>query len=232
MKEYEIGDIVDIDGIKYIVKEDIEEGCCTGCAFYNQNTGCMLRGRRDVFLTCNIIGYIFAKCEENKTKEEPLDLTKILDGCPYGTKFYSVLYGEVNFVKIANGTVYFTHAGGCTFPVCHNGLYVYNYQGECIIFPSKEQRDWSKFVRFWDKPKKEHFDPKTLQPFNRVLVRYNKSCKWKALLFSHYYVIHDNENMYVCGNSEYMYCIPFDDNTKHLVGTKDEAPEYYRYWKD
>lgn len=36
MEEYKIGDIVDIDGIKYIVKEEIEEGCCIGCAFYDQ----------------------------------------------------------------------------------------------------------------------------------------------------------------------------------------------------
>ena len=26
--------------------------------------------------------------------------------------------------------------------------------------------------------------------------------------------------------------IPYNEETKHLVGTKDEAPEYYRYWED
>ena len=26
--------------------------------------------------------------------------------------------------------------------------------------------------------------------------------------------------------------IPYNDETKHLVGTTDEAPEYYRYWED
>ena len=25
--------------------------------------------------------------------------------------------------------------------------------------------------------------------------------------------------------------IPYNDETKHLVGTTDEAPEYYRYWE-
>ena len=45
------------------------------------------------------------------------------------------------------------------------------YNGECTLFPSKDQRDWSKFVRFWDKPKVDKFDPKTLQPFDKVLVR-------------------------------------------------------------
>lgn len=27
-------------------------------------------------------------------------------------------------------------------------------------------------------------------------------------------------------------CIPYNDDTKHLVGTTDEAPEFYRYWED
>ena len=27
-------------------------------------------------------------------------------------------------------------------------------------------------------------------------------------------------------------CIPYNDETKHLLGTSDEAPEYYRYWED
>ena len=45
------------------------------------------------------------------------------------------------------------------------------YDGECTLFPSKDQRVWSKFEMFWDKPKVERFDPKTLQPFDKVLVR-------------------------------------------------------------
>ena len=28
------------------------------------------------------------------------------------------------------------------------------------------------------------------------------------------------------------YCIPYNEDTKHLVGTTEEAPEYYRYWED
>ena len=31
---------------------------------------------------------------------ENLDLTKILDGCPTGTKFYSTMYGEISFKRI------------------------------------------------------------------------------------------------------------------------------------
>lgn len=31
------------------------------------------------------------------------------------------------------------------------------FDGECTLFPSKDQRDWSKFRRFWDEPKVEKF---------------------------------------------------------------------------
>ena len=33
---------------------------------------------------------------------ENLDLTKILKGCPEGTKLYSIIYGEISFAKINN----------------------------------------------------------------------------------------------------------------------------------
>lgn len=35
---------------------------------------------------------------------ESIDLTKILKDCPKGTKFYSVIYGEVEFDSIEKGT--------------------------------------------------------------------------------------------------------------------------------
>ena len=31
---------------------------------------------------------------------------------------------------------------------------------------------------------------------------------------------------------EYSFCIPFNDDTKHLVGTNKQAPEFYRYWEN
>ena len=27
-------------------------------------------------------------------------------------------------------------------------------------------------------------------------------------------------------------CIPYNNDTKHLVGTTEEAPEHYRYWDE
>lgn len=93
--------------------------------------------------------------------------------------------------------------------------------------PRQEQRDWSKF-----NPNKPKFDPKTLQPFDKVLVRDKDLVRWRCTFYSH--LREDNETMYkyVTAYNIYKYCIPYNDDTKHLVGTTDEAPEYYRYWED
>ena len=161
---------------------------------------------------------------------ENLNLGKILQYCPKGAKLYSPALGEVDFaginyydrtypilVKTEDETFCFTKQGK---------LYDIK-QSECLLFPSKEQRDWSKF-----KPKQPKFDPKTLQPYDKVLVRdNNNSERWRVQLFSN--IIEDNlDYLYFCINSSYKYCIPYNDDTKHLVGTSNEAPEYYRYWED
>ena len=78
------------------------------------------------------------------------------------------------------------------------------------------------------------FDPKTLKAFDKVLVRLTKDCIWNATFFSHY----DKEVHWGCypfvttSCKSYDKCIPYNDETKHLLGTSDEAPEYYRYWED
>ena len=76
-----------------------------------------------------------------------------------------------------------------------------------------------------------HFDPKTLQPFDKVLVRYRYA--WRCELLSHYKEYKGKLDFY-CTNVDYVYsyCIPYNEDTKYLVGTADEAPEYYRYWED
>ena len=79
------------------------------------------------------------------------NLISILKHCPEGTKLYSPIFGEVTFTRISdsnnilgkatksNGeitSVAFTRLGRCycEFP-----------NSECVLFPSKDQRDWDKF---------------------------------------------------------------------------------------
>lgn len=77
--------------------------------------------------------------------------------------------------------------------------------------------------------KKEKFNPYTLKPFDKVLVRVGTI--WLIELFS--FVRQDKYGIRCqCIRSNYDKCIPYTDDTKHLVGTTENAPEYYRYWED
>ena len=177
---------------------------------------------------------------------ENIDLTKILKDCPKGWKFYSSVYGEVKFETIEFQRLKYRY--NSYMPTCNHQIIEEDPRpikftvqdiehcvssagehikgkGECTFFPSKDQRDWSKFTAPWYK--KDKFDPKTLQPFDRVLVRDRDIEHWICSLFSH--IINDE---YLCIGSCFIYCIPYNDDTKHLVGTTDEAPKYYRYWED
>lgn len=170
---------------------------------------------------------------------ENLDLTKILEGCPMGTVFYSTIYGEVGFIKININDVYpveldvYNKYTGSRVSIYYtkDGKLSTVYDGECTLFPSKDQRDWSKFERFWDKPKAKKFDPKTLQPFDKVLVRDSEMSPWYCDFYSH---INKEENMYNIGciGNAWDMCIPYNDETKHLVSTKDDCAEYYKWWEE
>ena len=163
---------------------------------------------------------------------ENLDLTKILEGCPEGTKLYSTIFGNVSLKEIVSDREYpiIMSQGIKTIPITKEGKYILYYDGECTLFPDKDQRDWSKFERFWDKPKVERFDPKTLQPFDKVLAKDGFSSKWTCSFFSHM----DNDVSFpvYCSGGYFKVCIPFNEETKHLVGTSDDCPEYYKWWKD
>ena len=164
---------------------------------------------------------------------ENVDLTKILKNCPEDFELYTPLHGKVYFSNInENGkfpivvktellnTISFTKEGY---------YFIDATNGECLLLPSNEMRDWSKFTAPWYK--KERFDPKTLKSFDKVLVRDECYQMWKCNFYSHIY--DDNCGYpYVVINEAYKQCIPYNDDTKHLVGTKDEAPEFYRYWED
>ena len=180
---------------------------------------------------------------------ENIDLTKILKDCPKGWKFYSSVYGEVEFKTIEleqlrpiynpntfidPGSLFVEDPYPIKFiaqdvkhSVSKAGEQIKG-KGECTFFPSKDQRDWSKFTAPWYK--KGRFDPKTLMAFDKVLVRDVCDTMWRCAIFSH-----RNDGYvypYFANSAWFKYCIPYNDDTKHLVGTTDEAPEYYRYWED
>ena len=169
---------------------------------------------------------------------ENLNLIEILKDCPKGTKLYSPLYGYVELVNVSQDKdetypikIKIPNLTG-VFPVgsfTKDGRLYAEHSGECVLFPSKEQRDWSKF-----KAKKAKFDPKTLCPFDKVLVR--RGSESYNVWFPDFVCqppddINDT-TLCMCVMEDIAIVIPYNDDTKHLIGTADEAPEYYRYWEE
>ena len=160
---------------------------------------------------------------------ENIDLTKILKDCPDGTKLYSTIFGDVTFCYIDKNAEYpiiLTAEGGYNSSVSANGRHYVAFDGECTLFPSKEQRDWNKFSAPWYK--KEKFDPKTLKPFDKILARHKQTRKW----FNDFYSFMYEGSIATIGNGYYDLVIPYNNDTKHLIGTTDEAPDFYKYWED
>ena len=167
---------------------------------------------------------------------ENIDLTKILEGCPKGTEFYCPLCGNLRLVKISSSLIDAVELcideDNPPFTFSREGYFYYTYRNrsiECLLFPSKDQRDWSKFERFWDKPKVKRFDPTTFQPFDKVLARDSKTDAWECDIFSNFT---DNIVFPVhCILYTYRWCIPYNDETKHLVCTTEDCPDYYKWWE-
>lgn len=81
-----------------------------------------------------------------------LNLVEILKDCPQGTKLYSIMHGEVEFEQIkynADYPIVFKYKGkdGIYYEdtTTIDGKFNLTSTGECTLFPSKDQRDWSKF---------------------------------------------------------------------------------------
>lgn len=161
---------------------------------------------------------------------ENLNLVEILKDCPAGTKLYSPVFGDVEFDNI---DIHYDHPirvlckyGDESFS--KEGRLFFNYDGECMLFPSKDQRDWSKF-----KIKKPKFDPKTFQPFDKVLVK--RGDKSYHVWFPDFISLPPNdvdETVLCITTNDVVMAIPYNEKTKHLVGTNKEAPEFYRYWEE
>ena len=73
-----------------------------------------------------------------------MNITNLLEYCPKGTKLYSTVFGEVEFIEVAssNNIVIKSPDGNEILFYCDGA---YHRNGECVLFPSKDQRDWSKF---------------------------------------------------------------------------------------
>ena len=166
------------------------------------------------------------QAEQPKDEQPQLNLCEILKNCPEGTELWSDNYGIVKFVTVStewDTPIRVELTNGCIARYTEEGWCDKRFPASCLLWPSRDCRDWSKFTAPW--LKKERFDPKTLKPFDKII--FKDHGMWFCGLFSH---IH---NSYACVGETYYKCvIPYNDDTKHLVGTTDEAPKFYRYWED
>ena len=102
---------------------------------------------------------------------------------------------------------------------------------ECINWLEKQREQEEHKFKVGDKLIQNKFDPKTLKPFDKVLVRDSCNDTWCCGFFSHI-AIFDDVYRYCTEMKLYEKCIPYNNDTKYLLGTIGEAPEYYRYWED
>ena len=84
--------------------------------------------------------------------------------------------------------------------------------------------NWCRY-EYRVKPKQEKFDPKTLQPFDKVVI-------WSDGIWCCDFFSSPCGGTYLCVGCLAVKVMPYNDETKHLIGTTDEAPEYYRYWEE
>lgn len=77
-----------------------------------------------------------------------MNIAEILRYCPKGTKLYSTAFGEVTFDEIDIEKKYpiIVHKFDCMkISFTEKGCYTEYPNSECVLFPSKDQRDWNKF---------------------------------------------------------------------------------------
>lgn len=149
-----------------------------------------------------------------------MNIAEILKNCPKGLKLYSSIHGEVELVCVNEYSdrypIYCKAKNGNDVTFTSDGRILLEYpDAECVLFPSKDQRDWSKFgVSDQTTDQKQETE---LKPFDKVLVRNNDDDEWVCDIFSHI----DELAFYYCVGTSWEQCIPYESN-EHLLGTTNK----------
>lgn len=81
--------------------------------------------------------------------EAKINIAEILRNKPHGIRLYSPIFGNCTFCYIKDETSDICVRRPYNEMSYFNFEGLYNTAGECLLFPSKEMRDWSKFA--WKK---------------------------------------------------------------------------------
>ena len=81
--------------------------------------------------------------------EKKINIAELLKDCPKGTKLYSPLCGECEFDRVNYGTIICKKRNTQEITFTSEGYYMLPVfdDSEPVLFPSKENRDWSKFQK-------------------------------------------------------------------------------------
>lgn len=115
---------------------------------------------------------------------ENLDLREKLKDYPKGAEFWSDVFGTLYFEDIDYNGIYplvFKDENSYKRLFTESGTYVSQKDypdARCAVFPSKENRDWSKL------PTLKNY--KVFSPFSKVLVRDMVTGTWETALYSRY----------------------------------------------
>ena len=94
--------------------------------------------------------------------EKKINVAEMLKDCPKGTKLYSPICGECSLVEVDD--LIYVEEEVDVYRFYSDGRYVDTPQGECLLFPSKDHRDWLKWKEERDKEKNRKL-PKTWEDF-------------------------------------------------------------------
>lgn len=81
--------------------------------------------------------------------ENKINIAELLKDCPSGMELYSPIFGELKFneVNAINNRILVVQQNDYITEFESDGRLINCKNGECLLFPSKDQRDWSKFQR-------------------------------------------------------------------------------------
>ncbi len=162
---------------------------------------------------------------------ENLNLCQILKDCPKGTKLWSPVWGDVVLKEIKDGDsipIKLASVYADLIALHPNGKIYDLKEAECVLFPSKDQRDWSKFTPV------KRFNPEEFQPFDKVLLCDKDIRAWIPGFFGSLLIDIDGKYAVVELGSRHRWeiCIPYNDKTKQLAGTAYDCPDYYKWWEE
>jgi hypothetical protein len=124
-----------------------------------------------------------------------------------GTKLYSPIFGECEFDHVSPCDSIYVRYKDTQIEFNKYGQFsLDDSDGECLLFPSKEVRDWSKYQL-----------PHDFNPFDKVVVR--DEGLWYINFFERY--LPGEKSPYECLHGIWKHCLPFNEETAKLIGTKD-----------